>query len=167
MDAPLAPSTKKETEEQLPSSDASSINISGHIDSHFRLPPSTKRNDTSGSISNTTHSIIDLSPPTPSSGSFPGLTLKSLQTSLIICGQVSGAIHITGVENSVIVVTSRQFRMHASKNVDVYLHCASRPIIEDCEAIRFAPIPESYVRITIRLSLATFLQGNLTSTDHT
>jgi hypothetical protein len=32
--------------------------------------------------------------------------------------------------------------MHASKNVDIYLHSASRPIIEDCERVRFAPMPE-------------------------
>lgn len=31
--------------------------------------------------------------------------------------------------------------MHGSKKVDIYLHSASRPIIEDCERVRFAPIP--------------------------
>lgn len=33
--------------------------------------------------------------------------------------------------------------MHASTNVDVYLHSASRPIIEDCEKVRFAPMPRA------------------------
>lgn len=41
-------------------------------------------------------------------------------------------------------MTTRQFRMHGSKNVDVYLHAASRPIIEDCENIRFAPLPDIF-----------------------
>jgi len=27
--------------------------------------------------------------------------------------------------------------MHDSKNIDVYLHCSSHPIIEDCVNIRF------------------------------
>lgn len=27
--------------------------------------------------------------------------------------------------------------MHDSKNIDVYLHCNSHPIIEDCSSIRF------------------------------
>jgi len=27
--------------------------------------------------------------------------------------------------------------MHDSKNIDVYLHCGSHPIIEDCVGIRF------------------------------
>lgn len=31
--------------------------------------------------------------------------------------------------------------MHGSKKMDVYLHSASRPIIEDCEGVRFAPMP--------------------------
>lgn len=30
--------------------------------------------------------------------------------------------------------------MHDAKNVDVYLLCSSRPIIEDCNGIRFAPL---------------------------
>ena len=34
--------------------------------------------------------------------------------------------------------------MHASKNVDVYLHSLSRPIIEDCHNVRFAPLPEVF-----------------------
>jgi hypothetical protein len=32
--------------------------------------------------------------------------------------------------------------MHGSKDVDIYLHSASRPIIEDCERVRFAPMPD-------------------------
>jgi hypothetical protein len=65
--------------------------------------------------------------------------------SLIITGQVAGAIHITDVSNSVIVTACRQFRMHGSKHVDVYLHSTSRPIFEDCEGLRFAPLPRIYV----------------------
>jgi hypothetical protein len=34
--------------------------------------------------------------------------------------------------------------MHGSKNVDVYLHTSSRPIIEDCEMVRFAPLPATF-----------------------
>ena len=76
---------------------------------------------------------------------FAGLALQSVKDSLIIAGHVAGAAHITGVENSIIVVASRQVRMHDCKNVDIYLHCGSRPIIEDCSNVRFSPIPECYV----------------------
>jgi hypothetical protein len=41
--------------------------------------------------------------------------------------------------------------MHGSKHVDIYLHSASRPIFEDCDALRFAPLPESYVSGPIQL----------------
>ncbi len=71
--------------------------------------------------------------------------MKNIKKSLIIAGQVAGAAHITGVEDSVIAVSSRQVRMHDCKNVDIYLFCASRPIIEDCIGVRFAPLPECYV----------------------
>ena len=37
--------------------------------------------------------------------------------------------------------------MHHSSNVDVYLHCTSRPIIEDCTGIRFAELPRVYAQM--------------------
>jgi hypothetical protein len=86
-----------------------------------------------------------MSVPTANNAPFAGLMLKNIKGSLIIAGHVAGAAHITGVENSIIVVASRQVRMHDCQNVDVYLHCASRPIIEDCSNIRFSPIPQCYV----------------------
>lgn len=76
---------------------------------------------------------------------FAGLAMKNIKRSLIIAGHVDGAAHITGVEDSILVVASRQVRMHDCKNVDIYLHCSSRPIIEDCSNVRFSPIPESFV----------------------
>ncbi|KAJ2987269.1 hypothetical protein NUW58_g4601 [Xylaria curta] len=63
---------------------------------------------------------------------------------LIIAGHVAGPAHITGVEDSIIVVAARQVRMHDCKNVHVYLHCASHPIIEDCSQMAFAPLPLFY-----------------------
>ena len=76
---------------------------------------------------------------------FAGLALKNITNSLIVAGQVAGATHITNVRDTVVVVSSRQVRMHDCNNVDVYLSCMSRPIIEDCKNIRFAPIPKCYV----------------------
>jgi hypothetical protein len=86
-----------------------------------------------------------MSVPTANGAPFAGLALQNIKNSLIIAGHVAGAAHITGVEDSIIVVASRQVRMHDCKNVDIYLHCASRPIIEDCSNVRFSPIPECYV----------------------
>lgn len=58
---------------------------------------------------------------------------------------MNGPAHLTGVEDSVVVVACRQFRMHESRGVDVYLWCGSRPIIEACEGVRFAPLPSCFV----------------------
>ncbi|KAF2707429.1 tubulin binding cofactor C [Pleomassaria siparia CBS 279.74] len=124
-------------------SDASSVTISNHSRLHIILPASASHATSSGIVSNLRHCVVDLSPPT-SSGGFATLALKNIKDSLIVCGSVNGPIHITGVENSVIVTSCRQYRMHGSKNVDVYLHCSSRPIIEDCGEIRFAKLPEAY-----------------------
>lgn len=84
--------------------------------------------------------------PTSTGAPFAGLALKNIKHSLIIAGHVAGPAHITGVEDSVIVVAARQVRMHDCKNVRVYLHCASHPIIEDCSQVAFAPLPAFYVR---------------------
>jgi hypothetical protein len=126
-------------------SQATNVNISGHTGLHIILPSSASRATSSGSVTRMNRCIVDMSVPTANGAPFAGLTLKSIKESLVIAGHVAGAAHITAVENSIIVVASRQVRMHDCKNVDVYLHCASRPIIEDCVNIRFSPIPECYM----------------------
>lgn len=69
------------------------------------------------------------------------LTLNATDQTLILAADIRGAAHITGLRNSVLVLSCHQFRMHKSNNVDVYLYCNNRPIIEDCTHIRFARIP--------------------------
>jgi hypothetical protein len=76
---------------------------------------------------------------------FANLAVRDVTDSLIVAGQVSGAAHITGVKGSVLVVAAGQLRMHECSDVVVYLWCGSRPIIEDCTGVKFAPIPEVYV----------------------
>jgi hypothetical protein len=130
---------------QRPSfSNATKIVISKHHSLHLVLPSSASRATSSGTISNLQHCVIDLSPAT-ASAPFSALYLKNIKDSLIVCGQVAGAVHITDIGNSVLVISCRQFRMHGSKKVDVYLHSTSRPIIEDCEEVRFAPLPDAFV----------------------
>lgn len=128
-------------------SQATNVNISGHTGLHIILPSSASRATASGSLTRLTKCIVDMSVPTANGAPFAGLALKNIKRSLIIAGHVAGAAHITGVEDSIIVVASRQVRMHDCKNVDIYLHCASRPIIEDCSNVRFSPIPECHVSL--------------------
>ncbi|THV97905.1 TBCC-domain-containing protein, partial [Aureobasidium pullulans] len=125
-------------------SKATKINISNHNNIHIMLPSSATHatSGTSGTVTNVRNSVIDMS--ISSTSAFATLTLKNIKESLIVCGHVDGAVHITGVEDSVLVVATRQFRMHESKNVKVYMLCKSRPIIEDCEGIEFAELPGCY-----------------------
>ncbi|OJD35594.1 tubulin-specific chaperone c [Diplodia corticola] len=128
-------------------SGTSSVAIAGHTGLHIILPPTASHATSAGTIANVRRCIVDMSQPTAEASGgapFAGLTVKNVRDSLLVCGRVAGAIHVTAVEGSVLVVRARQFRMHECKNVDVYLRCDSRPIIEDCAGIRFAPLPETY-----------------------
>ncbi|KAF2758155.1 tubulin-specific chaperone c [Pseudovirgaria hyperparasitica] len=126
-------------------SNSPSVTIANHTSQHIILPTSASHATSSGTLSSLKRCVVDMSQPTSHGGPFAALTLKNISSSLIICGQVSGSAHVTGLSGSVVVASCRQFRMHASTNVVVYLQCSSRPIIEDCEGIRFAPLPEFYV----------------------
>ncbi|KAL6870513.1 TBCC domain-containing protein [Trichoderma novae-zelandiae] len=124
---------------------AQSIGISDHTGLHIILPSSASRATAAGSLRNLKNCIIDLSIPTAQGAPFPGLTLNDIDRCLIVAGRVSGPIHINDVSNSILVVIARQVRIHNCQNVDIYLHCASHPIIEDCSGMRFAPLPECYL----------------------
>lgn len=132
-------------EQEINGFEAVGVKIEDRDGEHVVLPTSEAQSGSSGIVSNVKGSVVDLSAPTMSGGSFATLTLKNIKGSLVVTGRVAGPIHMTGLEKSVIVTSCRQFRMHGSKNVDVYLHCLSRPIIEDCGNIRFTPLPRIYV----------------------
>ncbi|KAL5354141.1 hypothetical protein ACLOAV_000226 [Pseudogymnoascus australis] len=123
---------------------ANPVAISDHEGLHIILPSSAAHATSSGSLTDLTKCIVDMSISTANGKPFAGLALKNITNSLIVAGQVAGATHLTNVQDTVVVVTSRQVRMHDCNNVDVYLSCMSRPIIEDCKNIRFAPIPKCY-----------------------
>lgn len=125
-------------------SQSKSVNLSNHDGVHIILPMSASQATSSGTVSLIHRCVVDMSSPTRTVQPFATLTLKNIRDSLIVCGHVSGAAHLTRVTNSVIVVASRQFRMHESKDCDIYLRTSSRPIIEDCSGIRFTPLPETY-----------------------
>ena len=123
---------------------------------YHRLDSASTEPGSSISITNTYHSAVDLSDSL--SRPFSTLAISSVTESLLVCGRTSGAAHITGVENSILILWGRQVRMHECKNCLVYLHCSSRPIIEDCKGIRFAPFQTVYVSISlVALELFSFI----------
>lgn len=126
---------------------AKNISIYEQTGLHIMLPSSASHATSSGALQSLDRCVVDMTAPTSSNtgAPFAGLALKNIRRSLLLCGTVSGPVHVTGVRDSVIVVSARQVRMHECANVDVYLHCSSHPIIEDCSDMRFAPIPRCYV----------------------
>ncbi|KAI0439801.1 tubulin-specific chaperone C [Xylaria telfairii] len=125
-------------------STAKNIAISDHTGLHIMLPSTASRATSSGSLTNLERCIVDMTIPTSTGAPFAGLALKNIKHSLIIAGHVAGPAHITGIEDGILVVAARQVRMHDCKNVHVYLHCTSHPIIEDCSEVAFAPLPTFY-----------------------
>lgn len=123
----------------------SSVSIDNHYGLHIMLPASGSTSTVPASITSLRHCIVDMSIPTANGKPYASLTIKEIKASLLICGQVNGPAHITDVDHSVMVVSSRQFRMHNCHGVDVYLSCSSNPIIENCSNIRFGRIPKAYV----------------------
>jgi hypothetical protein len=144
---------------KLSFSKADKIHISNHSKIHIMLPSSATHatSGTSGTVTNIRDSVIDMS--ISAASAFATLTLKNIKGSLIVCGHVDGAVHITNVNDSILVVATRQFRMHESKNVKVYTLCKSRPIIEDCEGIEFAEMPECYVSLPALLRVTQESKG--------
>ncbi|KAH7322807.1 tubulin binding cofactor C-domain-containing protein [Stachybotrys elegans] len=124
---------------------AQSIAISNHSGLHIILPPAAAHATAAGSLTDLKSCIVDMSIPTVQGSAFAGLAIKNVSSSLIVAGRVSGPVHITGVADSILVITAHQVRIHECSNVDIYLHCGSHPIIEDCDGMRFAPLPEHYL----------------------
>ncbi|KAK3486649.1 tubulin binding cofactor C-domain-containing protein [Neurospora hispaniola] len=126
-------------------STARDITLSDHDKLHIILPLSASRATSAGALTNMKGCIVDMSVPTrvcAGGAPFASLALKNISGSLIVAGHVDGPVHITGLRDSKVLVVARQVRIHECENVDFYLYCASRPIIEDCKALRFAPAPK-------------------------
>lgn len=140
--AATVPNTKPQAPE---SSSSTAVTVSSLSHDHYILPKSSLQPASSASITDCQHSVIDLSITTTLAQSFATMTIKSITESLLLCGGVSGAVHIMGVERSTLVIYSRQVRMHECKDCVVYLRCTSRPIIEDCKGICFAPLRSVHV----------------------
>lgn len=77
-------------------------------------------------------------------GSFRALFVHRLRNCKVYVGPVFGSILMEEVEGCVFVLASHQIRVHHAKKSDFYLRVRSRPIIEDCAEVRFAPYCLSY-----------------------
>ncbi|KAK4154381.1 hypothetical protein C8A00DRAFT_32810 [Chaetomidium leptoderma] len=142
-------------------STARDITLSDHSRVHITLPASASRATSAGTLTNLDRCVVDMSVPTAGGGGggdandsssgggggtpFASLTLREIAGSVVVAGHVDGPVHVTGVRNSAVMVVARQVRIHDCENVVFYLHCVSRPIIENCKGVRFAKAPETYL----------------------
>ncbi|KAH6637729.1 tubulin binding cofactor C-domain-containing protein [Boeremia exigua] len=140
----LSPGERKEQEAALHSTTAAdppnpqTLTISNLSGKTIRVPaPGPDGPPSSATLANLTACTIDMR---ALSTPLHALYLRSLAGCTIITPPVSGATHITGVTDSRLYVATRQFRMHAASGVDVYLACGSRPVVEGCGGVRFAPL---------------------------
>ncbi|EPS45414.1 hypothetical protein H072_567 [Dactylellina haptotyla CBS 200.50] len=106
-------------------------------------PPAPTPKTTILSLSSLTNCIVTSTPQT-SATQFATLSITDITSSILLCGAIAGPAHITSLKNSILVLSCHQFRLHSSTNVDVYLRCRSRPIIEHCKGIRVAWLPERF-----------------------
>ncbi|KAJ0049600.1 hypothetical protein Pint_16659 [Pistacia integerrima] len=87
-------------------------------------------------------------------GCVNALFVNKLKGCKIYAGPVTGSILIEEVEDCVLVLASHQIRIHFAKSCDFYLRVRSRPIIEDCNGIRFGPYCLKYEGIEEDLEAA-------------
>ncbi|KAF9557807.1 TBCC-domain-containing protein [Agrocybe pediades] len=107
------------------------------------LPEHPQQTDLS--VSDLDHCIVDLLP--ASDGETPivisALHARNLSNCIILLPSIEGSALLHDLSQCIIVLGSHQFRMHSSKQIDVFLSISSNPIIEDCNAIRFAQYPKA------------------------
>ncbi|EYU23976.1 hypothetical protein ABFS82_12G013100 [Erythranthe guttata] len=77
-------------------------------------------------------------------GCLRALFMDKLINCKVYVGVVMGSVLIEGAEDCVFVLGAHQIRIHNAKNCDFYLRVRSRPIIEDCNGVRFAPYCLNY-----------------------
>ncbi|KAI0356885.1 hypothetical protein OH77DRAFT_177458 [Trametes cingulata] len=148
--APSNESISKATppEPAQPKLPTSGLSLSGH--SHSYLTVSSLSSPWSAAsdltISELDHCIVNLvpsqaNPDAPADLTFNALHVRNVTNTVLILPIIPGSGLLHDMKNCVIALGSRQFRMHTSTQVDVYISIASNPIIEHCSAIRFADYP--------------------------
>ncbi|KAI0772881.1 tubulin binding cofactor C-domain-containing protein [Trametes elegans] len=131
-----------------PAPPTSGLSLSGHTQAYLTVSSlSAPWNAASDlTISDLDRCVVNLVPSeanvgVPSDLTFTALHLRNITNSVLVLPIISGSALLHDMKNCVIALGSRQFRMHTSSQVDVYISITSNPIIEHCSAIRFADYP--------------------------
>ena len=73
--------------------------------------------------------------------------VSNLRRCRIFTGPVAGSVLVNGCTDCVFMLVTRQIRIHDSTKCDWYLRVRSRPIIEHCSGMRFAPYELHYLQL--------------------
>jgi hypothetical protein len=112
--------------------DQAQLTVGNLIGMCYRDEPSTAV--TGLKMSNIERSIVVLS------NDYSTAKLDDITGSIIFIPSIKGPIYITNAIDTVFIVISHQFRIHTSKNLNIYVSC-KRPVIEKCSGLRFAQFP--------------------------
>ncbi|KAI0657513.1 tubulin binding cofactor C-domain-containing protein [Cubamyces menziesii] len=151
----IAISTPQSTSRTAPDGSSSAtqtsgLRLSGHSHSYLTVSslstPWSAASDLT--ISDLDHCIVNLipspaNPDVPADLTFTALHVRNITNSVLVLPIITGSALLHDMKNCVIALGSRQFRMHTSSRVDVYISIASNPIIEHCSEIRFADYASS------------------------
>lgn len=70
--------------------------------------------------------------------------MSNVDSCTILCGPLSSSAFLNNINNSNIIISSHQLRIHDSTDSKFYIHVGSRAIIENCKNLQFAPYAWSY-----------------------
>eukprot|EP00128_Syssomonas_multiformis_P011100 Colp12_sorted_trinity150504_noHs@12212 len=77
-------------------------------------------------------------------GTVTALHISKLENCVLVIGPVRGSILADGCVSCKLVISCHQLRLHNSWETDIYLQVGSKAIIEDCHHLRFGPYTLSY-----------------------
>lgn len=83
------------------------------------------------------------------------LHLTNLENCVVLSGPVTSSVFIDKCTDCKVVTACQQLRMHTSTNCDIYLHVTSKGIVEDCSKIRTAPYNLHYQDLEKHFNMST------------
>lgn len=107
--------------------------------------PTSGQQSSELAISGLDHCIVNLTSSTRQNDDiirFSAVHVENLTHTVLILPMINGSILLHNLTSCVVAAGCHQFRMHDSRQVQVYLSITSHPVIEHCSEIGFAAYPD-------------------------
>ena len=98
--------------------------------------------------------------------SIQALQLRDLQQCVIFAGRIDGSVMIHDCQDCLFILECRQFRMHSSQNIFVFISTKSIATIEHCTKIAFGPASNSLLEGKDVVEDATYDIPKVQDFDH-